>query len=248
MRTTFLAFAADPAATELDAALLVNQLLVSDLDCAGVRARLEAMGFACDRPEAPWSFLAANGFNAATLDPDPIEGSRLDLVLERRRGIPISLAVVLIEVARASGLPAVGINFPGHFLVRAGDTLVDPLGMNRTDEEIWQQRAGVGPAAFSVATPVMVLQRMLNNIKAHHVRHGRWDLALDVLDCQRAVSPSEIMLAVERSEYWLRLGAKEMVRSSLEEALELCGPSQQELAVELDRRLRRLTRGGEISH
>ena len=57
--------------------------------------------------------------------------SYLSKVLERRRGIPISLAVLLMEIGHQVGLPLRGVSFPGHFLVklkvRAGDLYLDPM-------------------------------------------------------------------------------------------------------------------------
>ncbi len=50
---------------------------------------------------------------------DDPRNSFLNEVLERRTGIPIALAVVYLEVARRAGLRVAGINFPGHFLLRA---------------------------------------------------------------------------------------------------------------------------------
>ena len=62
---------------------------------------------------------------------DDFRNSLLKLVLERRTGIPISLALVYIEVARRAGLDASGVAFPGHFLLRvvAGTeaVIIDPF-------------------------------------------------------------------------------------------------------------------------
>src|SRR6185503_13060426 len=66
---------------------------------------------------------------------DP-RNSYLNEVLERRTGIPITLSLVYMEVARRAGLPVEGINFPGHFLLRcpasrrltyAEDLIIDPF-------------------------------------------------------------------------------------------------------------------------
>ena len=61
---------------------------------------------------------------------DDPRNSYLNDVLERKKGIPITLSLVYQEVARRRGLPVVGVGFPGHFLVkylaRSGDILLDP--------------------------------------------------------------------------------------------------------------------------
>ncbi len=78
-------------------------------------------------------------------DPD---NSFLDRVIERRRGIPITLAVVWIEVGRRSGIEVEGIGLPGHFLVRAAGSLVDPFHYG---EEIGEEEA-VALVAEAVGT------------------------------------------------------------------------------------------------
>jgi regulator of sirC expression with transglutaminase-like and TPR domain len=59
--------------------------------------------------------LGLHGDVAGSSDP---ENSVLDQVLERRRGIPITLSVLAISVGRRTGVPLVGVGMPGHFLVR----------------------------------------------------------------------------------------------------------------------------------
>lgn len=248
----FRTFAADSASSELDGALLLNALLDRHVDANRIRHTLSDLARQCDQPETPWAFLAGSGFAGNRGDYDALDNSRMDRVLEHRRGIPITLGVVLIEVARAMGARAWGIGFPGHFLVRVNDTLIDPFEMQVTTQAHWQQLASIPEsglaAAFAPVSPVAVLLRMLNNVKQHYARESRWDLALDVVDCQRAVSPEVVALAVERSELWLRLGAVQMARSSMTEAIDLAGRVQPELTGVLRKRLAALGKAGEVIH
>ena len=124
-------------------------------------------------------------------------------VLERRRGIPISLAVLLMEIGQQIGLPLRGVSFPGHFLVklkvRAGDLYLDPVtGESLSREQLEERlsefldamRAGSGTAAaaeqiapesFEVALAQAIreassreiIARMLRNLKG--VYHARND-------------------------------------------------------------------------
>ncbi len=70
--------------------------------------------------------------------------SYLSKVLERRRGIPISLAILLMEIGQQVGLPLRGVSFPGHFLVklkvRAGDLYLDPLTGESLSREQLEER------------------------------------------------------------------------------------------------------------
>ena len=135
-------------------------------------------------------------------DPD---NSYLPKVLERRRGIPISLAVLFMEIGQQIGLPLRGVSFPGHFLVklkvRAGDIYLDPFSGESLSKEQIEERlaeflealqsgstsAGASDridrdsldialgSAIREATPREILARILRNLKA--VYHGRNDYA-----------------------------------------------------------------------
>lgn len=114
---------------------------------------------------------------AAYYDPD---NSYLHRVLETRRGIPITLAVLFVEFARGVGLDASGIGFPGHFLVRVnlrdGVAIIDPFTGSRLDDEMLARLAAPhGLAAerlLAPATPRQILARMLGNLRAIHARSG----------------------------------------------------------------------------
>ncbi|MGF6377366.1 regulator of sirC expression with transglutaminase-like and TPR domain [Paraburkholderia atlantica] len=95
-------------------------------------------------------------------DPD---NSHLNVVLKRRRGIPISLAVLYLEMAEQFGVPVRGVSFPGHFLLRVttpdGDVMLDPTTGHSLSEaqmvemlEPYVASAGdsVGPRAAHAAT------------------------------------------------------------------------------------------------
>ena len=131
-----LADAADRPGPDLAApAFLVARLEYKNLDPGPYLDRLEQWGDAAfhrvaDDPghEAP---LAARvdalnkflfnelGFSGNREQYEDPRNSCLNEVLDRRTGIPISLAIVYIEVGRRAGLKMAGINFPGHFLIRA---------------------------------------------------------------------------------------------------------------------------------
>jgi regulator of sirC expression with transglutaminase-like and TPR domain len=116
-------------------------------------------------------------------DPD---NSYLNAVLRTRMGIPISLAVIWMELAQGLNLQTRGVNFPGHFLVKVnlpkGQVVLDPfLGQSLTREELservapFQQQTEMNPD-FDVpmglylqsASPRDILARMLRNLKEIH--------------------------------------------------------------------------------
>jgi regulator of sirC expression with transglutaminase-like and TPR domain len=182
-----------------------------------VRARVEALA----------RFLyEETGFHGNESDYYDPANSFLDRVLERRMGIPITLATVWIEVGARLELPLEGVGFPGHFLVRApasSPVLVDPFTGAMVDAAWCETRlkALLGPKAvlephfLRAATPRQMLARMLANLK--QIYSHRQDYA-------RALACSErILLLAPDSPLELR------DRGLLYEALECFGPALADL-------------------
>lgn len=131
---------------------------------------------------------------------DP-RNSYLNDVIERRLGIPITLAVVYIEVGRRIGIGLHGVSFPGHFLVkcslRDGVVILDPYshGVSLSVDELQQRLRSAGSAAdadeallahlLSAASHKDILARMLRNLKGIYAKEGDW---------LRALSSSERLL------------------------------------------------------
>jgi len=141
---------------------------------------------------------------------DP-RNSFLNQVLERRTGIPISLALVYLEVARRSGVRVVGVNFPGHFLLRcpprhltpgvSEDLIIDPFHggalLSETDCRRLLQRhvgadAAFDPTLLAPASKPQILTRMLLNLKRIYVRMRSFPQARDVTELLLAVDPSAL--------------------------------------------------------
>lgn len=207
-------------------AVLVAQLLDPDIVRATVEARLQSLAAECPVDTAPWEFLAGRGFEGNVADYQSLDNSNLGRVLETGRGIPISLGVVLMRVARAAGRAAAGINFPGHFLVQVDDALVDPFVMRTIEPEDLLKRhaaaAQTSPEAlFAVASPLAVGLRMLNNVKLIYSGQAAWHKTLDVLDAQLALAPQQPALHLEQGDVWRRLGSVTAARASWERVLEL---------------------------
>ncbi len=118
---------------------------------------------------------------------DP-RNSYLNEVIDRKLGIPITLAVLFIEVGRRIGLPLSGVSFPGHFLVkcalRDGAVVIDPyakgasLGIKDLQKRLRVLSGGMDivPEAvmrlLTVAQPADILARMLRNLKAIYSERG----------------------------------------------------------------------------
>lgn len=130
-------------------------------------------------------------------DPD---NSLLHRVLQRRRGIPVSLAVLWLELAQGLGLPAHGVGFPGHFMVKVnlphGQVVIDPfsgqsLGRDELQQRLdaWRSSHGLSGADelplahYLQAMPAReILARMLRNLKEIYRTQADWPRLVAVED------------------------------------------------------------------
>jgi regulator of sirC expression with transglutaminase-like and TPR domain len=134
--------------------------------------------------------------------------SLLNVVVERRTGIPISLGLVYIEVARRAGLEVFGVSFPGHFLLRVpadagndtgGAIVLDPFDGGRELDErgcrtLLLKHAGddtrFDRALLEPCTGRQFLARMLNNLKRTYVEQRSFPQALLATELVITVDPS----------------------------------------------------------
>ncbi|MCZ0943349.1 MAG: hypothetical protein OXJ53_09850, partial [Gammaproteobacteria bacterium] len=134
LEAQFRQLAEDASQDELSAALLVNRVLDPTVDADVLRHRIDELAGACPSGVPPWAFMQQRGFSGSWTEPVSLAHSCLADVLKTGHGIPISLGVLLLHVARGRGFDAVGVNFPGHFLTRVGDALIDPVDFRPVTE------------------------------------------------------------------------------------------------------------------
>ncbi len=222
LEVQFRQLAEDASQDELSAALLVNRVLDPAIDADALRHRIDALAAACPSGAPPWAFMRQRGFSGNWAEPVSLAHSCLADVLRTGHGIPISLGVLLLHVARRRGFDAAGVNFPGHFLARVGDALIDPVDFRPvTEDECLHglgEARGIGGAAFpdpfAIATSAMIALRMLNNVKALLVGGSVWDRALAIVGYQLILLPGNADLRFERAQLWERLGAPDAARQS----------------------------------
>ncbi|MFF5333003.1 tetratricopeptide repeat protein [Streptomyces sp. NPDC013181] len=190
--------------------LLVAAVADPELDARGIdEAQIELDRLAGQLPYGvrgarAWASALAEllgeryGFEGAAADYRRLESSLLHEVLRRRRGLPILLSVVWIEVARRAGAPVYGVALPGHFVVGFGDpaerVLADPFAGGRPlsdqDAELMVTSATGErwePSSLEPARPLEVVLRVLNNIRAwaaarpEHTAVALWAVELSLL-------------------------------------------------------------------
>ncbi len=149
---------------------------------------------------------------------DDLRSSLLHEVLRRRRGLPLLLSVVWLEVAKRLGLRAYAVGLPGHVIVGIGDpagehVLVDPFSGGRVvDRELLTGPDGrpPRPELFVPLPPVDLLLRLLNNVRALTGRQPRtlptaatrlWAVQLSLL-----LPRHPVQLRREQGELLVRLG------------------------------------------
>lgn len=164
-------------------------------------------------------------------DPD---NSYLNAVLRTRRGIPISLAVLWLELAQGLGLKARGVNFPGHFMVKVnlpnGQVVIDPFtGQSLSREDLserlepYKRRNGlvddfdVPVGLYLQASPSReILARMLRNLKEIHRTQEDWLRLIAVQDRLVVLLPEAWVEYRDRGLAWAEMGDARLAVSDLE--------------------------------
>jgi len=212
----------EPGEALAPAALAIAGVEYPALDAAPYLLRLERMGEAAaarlkrhDGAPITTRIAALNaylfeelGFSGNREHYDDPRNSFLNEVLDRRLGIPISLAAVYLEIGRRAGLSLEGVNFPGHFLVRApagpgdmDDVIVDPFHAGALLSEVdcrhllrqhVGEEAAFDHALLATATRQHIVVRMLVNLKRLYVRMRSFPQARAIADLLLAVDPSAL--------------------------------------------------------
>ncbi|WP_419944461.1 SirB1 family protein [Candidatus Poriferisodalis sp.] len=186
--------ACDPVPLDQAALAIAAHCRGGDVGPAATLAELDRLGAAVREPipEAVLDLLfAKEGFGpnrGRFADP---ANSYLDLVVSRRLGIPITLAVVTIEVARRAGLELHGVGMPGHFLVGTphpgmfidafDGRLVDRVGAQQIFKR-FESRHSFDDSLLAPTPAPQILLRMLNNLRTLHMRQPGAPSILAVLE------------------------------------------------------------------
>ena len=201
----FASLVADDASFAVaEAALSIAQDDYPALDCQSVLAEIDGLAARLKSripsDAAPMQrlrllnrfFFQELGFAGNVNDYYDAKNSYLHFVLQSRRGIPITLAVLYVEIASQIGLHASGVSFPGHFLVKLrmpqGEVVIDPFtGQSMSREALdallvpYRRREGLpgdSPVSLALflqaATPREIIARMLRNLKEIHRSAEDW--------------------------------------------------------------------------
>jgi regulator of sirC expression with transglutaminase-like and TPR domain len=131
--------------------------------------------------------------------------SYLNVVLERKAGIPITLSIIYMRIAQDAGFPMLPVNFPAHFLLKHvmegdnGEIIVDPFNGGRIMDDYAlkallersypHQNIAMTHAFVEKATSAQVMTRMLNNLKSSYY---------EAQDMERYEVANEMVLAIDQ--------------------------------------------------
>jgi regulator of sirC expression with transglutaminase-like and TPR domain len=178
---------------------------------------------------------------------DDMSNNLLHVVVEQRTGIPISLAVVYMTIARHAGIEVFGVSFPGHFLLRvpreAGDDsaeplVLDPFGGGRmlSPDQIrtlLAAHAGADArwddALLSPATSRQIAVRMLHNLKRAYVGMRSFPQAWQVADALVAIGGRDPEMIRDRGLLAYHLDDFTAALSDLETYVQAAGPAREGL-------------------
>ncbi len=190
-----------------EAALLIAKEEYPTLEVAHYLSQLEEMAGDVRRlvgsPPDPHRLIASLndhlfqqlGFHGNTEDYFDPRNSFLNDVLDRRTGIPITLSILYMEVARRNGLRLKGVGMPGHFLVKYvgpdeeividpfhGGALVSPADCQRLIDRVYQGKLTFEPRFLAAVGTRQILFRMLQNLKGVYFGRQQYGKALGVVE------------------------------------------------------------------
>lgn len=183
--------------------------------------------------------LNALGFQQDDWNPPRPESALLHRILQRRRGQPLGLAIIALEVASRLRIALQGVDFPGHFLLRppGADYLLDPCGGRRLYpkdcRELLVRQFGpqmqLRAEHMITATPVGMLQRMSRNLR--HLHQVNEDLMSALKDANRIVELGQATSSdhIARASLYQSLECPQAERFDLEHALLLSDDPVQRL-------------------
>ncbi len=227
-----------------EAAIAVAQHAYPDLNVQGVLDHIDQLGNRLKSRISPETlpiqrlqilkhyFYTELGFGPNLNDFYAPENSYLHQIIESRRGIPISLAILMIELGHQIGLKIRGVSFPNHFMMRIslqqGEIIMDPLTGNSLSKHELQEMLdpyldakgyrGNLSLPLSVflraSSPREILSRFLRNLKLIYTEHERWERLLGVQERLVILLPNSLDEIRDRGLIFAQL---EYIRPALED-------------------------------
>jgi len=182
------------------------------------------------------------GYEGDRLTYDDLQNANLMRVIDRRKGLPVALGILMIHAARAQGWDMVGLAFPAHFLVRlesgggrlildpfAGGRVLGPAELRELLKEVAGEGAELKPSHYEPVGNRAVLLRLQNNLKTRLIQEQKLEAAGRVLTRMLLFAPDEPQL-------WREAGMLEARVGNLKRAIGLIETYRQKSLGEAQRR------------
>lgn len=238
-----------------EGALLIAQLVDPEEDIAIARERAETLAARVRQERAREGtgyealllvLFAEEDFQGDADTYDDPANSSVARVLAVHRGMPITLSIVVLEVARRAGLALSGVGLPGHFVVGGrdlpdgryldpfdGGELYDAGALADRVSAIFGAPVDLPPEALLPDSSRSILTRVLFNLRRSCEKRGLFAEALAALDCAAALDPSEASVLRERGLILLRLGRAAEAVEALEAYVAAAEGEDREAVVKL---------------
>jgi regulator of sirC expression with transglutaminase-like and TPR domain len=189
-------------------------------------------------PEALAEIVARSyGYRGDAESYDDLQNADLLRVIERRKGLPVALSILYLDVARRQGWDAEGLAFPAHFLIRVGIDgarhVVDPFhdGAVRDAAELRDllrrvtgTETELQPQHFDPVSDRDVLLRLENNVRLRLAQREDWTGAARSLDRMLAIAPDRPELLFESGQLNARLDKRRAAIAAFQRFLDTSGP------------------------
>lgn len=179
-------------------------------------------------------------------DYDNLQNADLIAVIDRRKGLPISLCILYIHAASAQGWQVDGLNLPGHFVVRIEKdgrrVIFDPFyggGILEAPQLRDIVKNALGPNAelsshyFEGTSHRDILVRLQNNIKLRQIDAGDYDGALKTIEHARLIAPQEFRLLLDAGVLYSKTGQPMAAIKALESYIDQVDNPQHRYDAEL---------------
>lgn len=161
------------------------------------------------------------GYTGDTETYDDLQNADLMRVIDRRKGLPISLCILYIQTGRANGWNVEGLNFPGHFLCRidhkgtrlifdpfTGCETLEAAALRQLLKKVRGPNAELSPDYYQPSTNRETLIRLQNNIKLRLIEAEDYALALKSVEMMRLLDPNEYRLLLDAGVLYAKTGQR----------------------------------------
>lgn len=174
----------------------------------------------------------AYGYRGDNETYDDLQNADVARVLERRKGLPVALAILYLHVARGQGWDAEGLAFPGHFLIRVAidgarhvldpfneGQVVEPPELRALLQRVLGPTAVLSPEHFDAVPDRDVLLRLENNVRLRLAKREDWPGSARSLDRMLAIAPDRPELLFEAGQINAQLDKRRAAISAFERFL-----------------------------